>query len=66
MTELSKPTEIFDSCGAYGFKGSGDPIAKGSKFAAWQDALSFLEWYGIPHMDKFGIIIIDDLNPTKY
>ena len=66
MTELSKPTEIFDSCGAYDLKNDGNPIAKGSKFSAWKDALSFLEWYGIPHMDGFGIIIMDDTNPTKY
>lgn len=69
MTELSKPTEIFDACGAYDFKNGGNAIAKGSKFGAWSDALSFLEWYGIPHMDGFGIIIIDDYkgnNVRKY
>ena len=28
--------------------------------------MSFLEWYGIPHMDGFGIIIIDDENTGLY
>jgi len=67
MTKLSEPTEIFDNCGAYDINTEGGPtIAKGSTFEAWKDALSFLEWYGIPHMDGFGIIIIDNVKKTKY
>ena len=66
LKEVAKPTKMFDSCGAYDFKNGGDAIAKGSKFEAWGDALSFLEWYGIPHMKDFGIIVIDDENPNLY
>lgn len=28
--------------------------------AAWGNALDFLEWYGIPKMSGFGIVIVDD------
>ena len=66
MTALANVTYIFDACGAYDFKNDGNPIAKGSQFEAWGNALSFLEWYGIPLMEGFGIIIIDDENPNKY
>ena len=43
-------------------------IPKGSKFEGWQDALSFLEYYGLPLMSGFGIIIIDnrDVSKDKY
>ena len=57
---LNTATTVFDACGAYDFKDGGTPIAKGSKYKDWGDALSFLEWYGIPLMDGFGIIIIDN------
>ena len=60
ITKLNGPTEIFDACGAYDIHKGGAAISKGSNFEKWQDALSFLEWYGIPHMDGFGIIIIDN------
>jgi hypothetical protein len=74
---LNEPTEIFDSCGAYNVAGGavengkgedelGAAIRKGSKFTKWDNALKFLEWYGIPYMDGFGIVIIDNLNPDKY
>ena len=62
---ISDVTTIFDSCGAYDFKNS-NPVSKGSKYDDWKDALTFLEWYGIPHMDNFGIIVIDNENPSKY
>jgi hypothetical protein len=66
--KLNAPTNVFDACGAYDFKNGGNPISKGSKFEAWSDALNFLEWYGVPLMDGFGIIIIDnesDGNPYQ-
>ena len=65
ITKLNGPTSIFDACGAYDIHNGGDAIAKGSKFSKWQDALSFIEWYGIPHMSGFGIIIIDDRENSK-
>lgn len=64
MDKLSSPTEIFDNCGAYD-RNEGI-IPKGSVYPSWKDALSFLEWYGIPEMAGFGIIIIDDTNPALY
>lgn len=63
---LGQPTDLFDNCGAYDFKNDGSPIDKSSTFADWSDALKYLEWYGIPHMDGFGIIFIDDQNQNKY
>jgi hypothetical protein len=66
MKKLNAVTTIFDSCGAYDFKNGGDAIAKGSKFDAWPDALTFLEWYGIPHMSGFGIVVIDEENQGLY
>ena len=47
-------------------KNGNEAIPKGSEKKEWSDALSFLEWYGIPHMDGFGIIIIDDENTGLY
>lgn len=64
--KLNKPTTQFDACGAYDLKNGGEAIAKGSQKKEWSDALSFLEWYGIPHMEGFGIIIIDDENTALY
>ena len=58
-TILNAPTTIFDSCGVYDLNGNGIP--RGSKNPAWQDALSFLEWYGLPQMEGFGIIIVDNM-----
>ena len=66
LTKLAEVTEIFDSCGAYDYKNDGAAISKGSTFDAWPDALSFLEWYTMPHMENFGIIVIDNENPSKY
>ena len=63
--KLNGPTQIFDACGAYDIHNGGDAISKGSKFPKWQDALSFIEWYGIPLMSGFGIIIIDDRENSK-
>jgi len=57
---LNEPTKIFDKCGVYDFKNGGAVISKGSENSAWQNAQDFLEWYGVPHMDGFGLIIIDD------
>ena len=39
-------------------------ISKGSK--KWATALDFLEWYGIPLMPGFGIVIVDNLHKDKY
>ena len=63
---LGQPTTLFDNCGAYDFKAGGNPIDKSSTFSDWSNALKYLEWYGIPHMDGFGIIFIDDQNQNKY
>jgi len=57
---LNKNTYIFDTCGTYDFKNDGAVISKGSEKQEWSDALSFLEWYGIPHMEGFGLVILDD------
>jgi len=68
LTKIAEPTFMFDNCGAYDLNtGDGDtPINRGSTFPEWGNALSFLEWYGVPLMNGFGIIIIDDENPTLY
>ena len=65
FSQLGKPTTQFDSCGIQ----ITDPsytYSLGSSYPAWQDALSFLEWYQIPLMSTFGMIIVDDTNTQKY
>ena len=59
-TILNAPTTIFDSCGVNDFK-KGSGVPRGSKNPEWGDALSFLEWYGLPQMEGFGVIIIDNM-----
>ena len=61
--KLNEPTEMFDNCGVYD---DGTAIAKPSQYPKWTEALSFLEWYGVPLMDHFGVIIIDDENTDQY
>ena len=61
---LSDPTEIFDSCGVYDDEGT--PVPKPSQSPEWDTALKFLEWYQVPLMDGFGIIIVDDENEGQY
>ena len=63
---LNFPTKMFDTCGAYDFKNGGAQISKGSEKSEWQNALDFLEWYGLPYMEGFGVIIIEDQAPNKY
>ena len=62
FTGLNKPTKQFDACGVYDIKNGGAPIPNGSTKKEWANALDFLEWYGIPEMEGFGIIIVDDTN----
>lgn len=60
---LSDPTEMFDNCGVYD---DGNAVPKPSQYPKWNTALNFLEWYGVPLMNDFGIIIIDDENQEQY
>lgn len=58
---LTKPTEIFDNCGV--FDKNGDAITRPSENANFQDALTFLEWYGVILLSDFGFIIVDNMAP---
>ena len=58
---LNAPTKIFDACGVYDIN-TGDSIPRGSRKKEWDNALSFLEWYGLPQMEGFGVIIIDTMS----
>ena len=58
LENLSKSMTKFDTCGAN--DKDGGAIEKGSDYEDWQTALNFLEWYGIPQMEGFGIILIDN------
>ena len=62
---LGEPTKQFDNCGAYDVDNDKAPIVTPSKFEKWQDALSFLEYYGIPHLPNFGIVIFYDSDPEE-
>ena len=62
---LGKPTEQFDNCGAYDIDNGNEPIVRPSTFDKWKNALSFLEYYGIPHLPNFGIIIFYDEDPEE-
>lgn len=42
--------------------GSDIPYASGK----FKNALDFLDWYSVPLMSGFGLIIIDDTNPSLY
>ena len=60
---LNEPTKIFDACGAI----DGDEsVPYGSDHEPWNNAVNFFNWYGIPEMEGFGVIIINDKNAQKY
>ena len=59
-TILNAPTKIFDSCGVNDWKNEVG-VPRGSRKSEWSDALKFLEWYGLPQMEGFGVIIIDNM-----
>lgn len=61
--KLSAPTEMFDNCGVYDGSGA---VPKPSQEEKWNTALKFLEWYKVPLMEGFGIILIDDENQDQY
>jgi hypothetical protein len=42
------------------YDADGNTISYPSKYEDWSNCLKFLEWYGIPLMPGFKIIIIDD------
>jgi len=54
---------MFDNCGVYDGKTA---VPKPSIYEKWDTMLKFLEWYGVPKMKGFGIILIDDLNQNQY
>jgi len=54
---ISKPTENFDDCGLII---NGSSVAKPSRKKEFANVLDFMEWYQVPLMHGFGIIIIDD------
>ena len=58
MTKLKDPTLQWDQCGVYNIRDDNKDIPYASRF--FPNALDFLDWYGIPLMEGFGIIIIDD------
>lgn len=59
---LRSPTEVFDDCGVYI---NGESVPKPSRNENWKTALDFMEWYGLPLMDGFGIILVDDSEEAK-
>ena len=56
-------TTKFDACGAYD---DGEAIPHPSKYEKWRNCIQFLEWYGIPMMPGFGIVIINDVSGSSY
>ena len=60
INKLNAPTEQWDQCGVYDIRNGNSDIPYGSKFDHFNNALSFLDWYGMPLMDGFGFIIIDN------
>lgn len=65
---LNAPTKIFDSCGVIDETDSENPvnIPYGSKYDGWDNVIKFFNWYGIPEMSGFGLIIINDKNTQNY
>lgn len=59
-TKLSDPTEMFDNCGVN--INEQKSVARPSVEPEWKTALDFFEWYQVPLMKDFGVIIIDDEN----
>ena len=66
-SKLAKPTEIFDNCGVYDNTGDEQTsILRPSGHDSFKDALTFLEWYGVKLLPKFGFIIVDNMaDPEK-
>ena len=53
---LNNSTKIFDACGVKGMSNYQRPSKK------WDNALEFLEWFGLPLMEGFEFIIIDNMD----
>lgn len=60
---LNNFTKVFDKCGIYDRDGNGIPYA--SEHEPFDSVLSFMNWYKVPKMEDFGIIIIDETS-DKY
>ena len=60
MTNLNKPTTQWDQCGVHDIRNGNENIPYASGKAQFANALDFLDWYGVPLMTGFGMIIIDD------
>lgn len=60
---LGRATDKFDACGAYD---GDDAVPYPSDYEKWQNCVDFLEWYGIPMMPGFGMVIINDQTGTVY
>ena len=58
-SKLTKPTEIFDNCGVY--DKDGNSITRPSGDDKFKDAITFLEWYGVQLLPRFGFIIVDNI-----
>lgn len=54
---IGSKTYKFDACGAYD---DGEPVPYPNSYEKWKNCIDFLEWYGIPMMPGFGIVIIND------
>lgn len=62
---LGVPTQQFDECGMNNIWFDADANATVDEFIfrgsqVFPDAMSYMEWYEIPHMDEFGLVFIDD------
>lgn len=60
---LGNKTTKFDACGAYD---GDDAVPHPSKYDKWKNCIEFLEWYGVPMMPGFGIVIINDVSGSSY
>lgn len=58
-SDIASATDSFDNCGVYV---DSKPVPFPSKNEKFKSAMSFMEWYGVPLMKDFGLIIIDDSN----
>lgn len=62
-SKLTKPTEIFDNCGVYAKDGETAITRPSTDSPHFQNALTFLEWYGVILLSDFGFIIVDNMAP---
>lgn len=62
-SSLNNFTKTFDKCGLNDREGNSIPFS--SDHEPFDSVLSFLNWYKVPQMEGFGVIIIDETS-DKY